>query len=163
MRSDPRMAFGAQGVDRVAATARRGRRVHLVHDQQVELRGVRVVDGREHLISSDWARRSFNQSIDTISRGNDVNTFAPTHGRGAAGEPSVLTIRNSRPNRSRHLLLPLHAKPAGHTTITVRARCRKQKLLDDETRFDRLAETDVVGDQQVGPGHLSARTTGSSW
>ena len=37
------------------------------------------------------------------------------------------------------------------------------EFLDGETRFDRLAQTNIIGDQQVGPGMLSARTTGSSW
>ena len=30
----------------------------------------------------------------------------------------------------------------------------QQYLLDDETGLDRLAEPDVVGDQQIGAGHV---------
>jgi hypothetical protein len=33
-------------------------------------------------------------------------------------------------------------------------RVAQQELLDDQPRLDRLAEADVVGDQQAHPGHL---------
>ena len=62
-----------------------------------------------------------------------------------------------------HLVPPLQLQEAGQTTSAVRARWRKKKLLYDKPRLDRLAEADVVGNQQVVRGIRNARTTGSSW
>ena len=147
--------LGAQRVDRVPAPPERRGRVDLVDDQQVERRGVRRWSTPESTSSSsDWARRSFSQSIDTISRGNDVKTLAPTpRSRRSWRTASVLTIRNSSPNRSRISSCHFTHRPAGHTTSDGAGPVAQQQLLDDEPGLDRLAEADVVGDQQVRPRH----------
>ncbi len=141
--------------------------VDLVDDQQVERaagrRSGRAAAPRRAAAS---ARSRFSQSIDTISRGKwRPDGLAPTP---AFAPQLAQQLGVDDPELEPELLAHLVAATCTHRLGRADDQDRagavpQQELLDDEARLDRLAQPDVVGDQQVDARHASARTTGSSW
>ena len=147
----------AQRVGRVAARPGGRDVVHLVDDQQVEAARVgRPSGGRT---SSQEAHRAV--ALEPVDRDDQPREVRPTGSLRSPRRPAQLaqqvasrrcgtrgrTSRASRPATS-------PAGSAGQTTSTVRARWRSSSSWSDEAGLDRLAEADVVGDQQVDPRHL---------
>ena len=95
-----------------------------------------------------------SQSIDTIRRGKCENGFAPTP-RAAPQRAEQLAVDDPElePELLAHLVAPLQLQ-AGRADDERGPRAVAQdQLLDDEAGLDRLAEADVVGDQQRGARH----------
>ena len=67
---------------------------------------------------------------------------------------SLLTISKSRPNFSRISSCHFSDRLGGQTMMTDAGTVPQQQLLDDQAGLDRLAQADVVGEQQVGPRGL---------
>ena len=130
--------------------------VDLVDDQQVEARagyvGVRPAAPRAAAAS---AGRRLSQSIDD-DQPREVRPRVRVDAARAAQLPRaarVSTIRNSRPNLSR--ISSRHCScSAGRADDQHRARAvAQEQLLHDQPGLDRLAQADVVGDQQVRTRH----------
>ena len=132
----------------------RGDVVDLVDEKHVELAGVERVGGSTSR-SSDMARGRFSQSMDTMRRGKCFHGLA-ARPRSRRRSPDRVRRRRcgtpgrtSRPSRLFHFRQRL----AGQTTMTRARPMAQDHLLDDEAGLDGLAEPDVIGDEQVDPGH----------
>ena len=62
-----------------------------------------------------------------------------------------------------HLVLPLEGQTGGADHDHRARPVAQQELLDHQARLDRLAEADVIGEQEVGAGLARARLSGVSW
>ena len=155
--AEPADSLRLQAVHGVAAALRRrggATVVRLVDDQQVE--EARVA-GRPACSTSSSSRctrgvRSHGRLM--IVRGCTANGFAcrpwvrrscPQRGGVQDGEVQAELLR--------HLVAPLAGQRRRADHQDAPGAVAQQQLLHDEPGLDRLAQPDVVGDQQVDPGH----------
>ncbi len=87
----------------------------------------------------------------TMTRGKSRNGLACEAVAAAHLAPcsSLLTMTNSRPNFSRISSCHFSARLGGQTMTDRAGPVAEQQLLDHQAGLDRLAEADVVGEQQV--------------
>ena len=148
--------LGAQAVERVVARARRRDVVRLVDDQQVER--ARVGRHWRNGISHEPQR---DLALQPVHRGDQAREGRPWVGVDAAAAAQLLQVaRVDDPELEAelllHLVLPLQLQRCRADDQDGPCAMAEQQLLSDESGLDRLAEADVVGDQQVDARHLQA-------
>ena len=97
---------------------------------------------------------NLTHSIDTMSRGWDRNGLTPTpRSRLNSWTYSRVDDPKAEAELLTHLAPPLltQARRAHHEDLL--SLIPQHELLRDETRFDGLAQSDIVGDQQADPRH----------
>ncbi len=145
--------LGAQRVHGVLAPGRGRTGVHLVHDQQVE--GPRITRDRRQHVAQQPSRPVTLEPIDTHDQPREVR---PRVGVEAAGPAQLLQQRavddpELHAELVAHLVAPLQGQPRRADDQHRSGPMAKHELLHDQPRLDRLAQADVVGDEEVGTGH----------
>jgi hypothetical protein len=162
---EPVLAVGGKGADRlcpervggvVATAAGRSHAVRLVHDEDVEPTRIGGLSlGREHL--AEQAERAL--ALEEVDGRDESREVVPRVHVETALAPELLQQlgiddAEVQPELVPHLIAPLdlergradHEDPARPVT--------HNQLLDHEPGLDGLAQTHVVGDQEVGARHL---------
>ena len=147
---------GLLAVARDPPAARRRRRravVRLVHEQQVEVARVLGV-GREHLIQQAlYPRRAQPLQADHRPRVHRERVRLQPVAAAQFPQRGSVQDREVQAELLRHLLAPLQRQRRRAYDQHPPGPVSQQHLLDHQAGLDRLAQADIVGDQQVHPRH----------
>ncbi len=148
--------LGLLARDRDSAGTRRNRRramVGLVDDEEVEIAWVTGF-GREHLVQQPLQPRG-SQPLQADDRARVYGERVGLQSVGSAQLPQRGGIqdREVQAELGGHLIAPFQGQRGWADDEDPPGSVPQQHLLDHQAGFDRLAQPDVVGDQQVHPWH----------
>lgn len=143
------------GVSGVEVVARRGGVVRLVEDQKIPTTRVDVLAGLGQGLAEEtqrsWALEVVNARYEPRKRRPriDVQAACPTQ------VAQVLAIDDAKLETElvAHLIAPLDLKRCRHDDQDAPRAVAEGQFLGNEPSLDRLAQTDIVGDQQADARH----------
>ena len=151
MRADRADRFGALRVAGIAATSGRGARVDLIDDEEVETTGIDVGVRRQDIAQQAHRLRSL-EPVNRDDEPREALEWIGSQSPGAAqlAEHGGVDNPELESEAIGHLGLPLERERSRTHDVDGPRAVPEQKLLHDEAGLDRLAQTDVVGDQKRG-------------
>ena len=156
VRSEAAQGKGALRVRGVLALSRWSDVMGLVDDEQVKFARVgRLATGRQHF--AEEAQRAL--ALEEVNRGDEAGKVCPGVDMQPALAAQVFQKRaiddaKFQAELVAHLVAPLHLQCSRADDQYLAGTMAYNKLLADQARLNGLAQSDIIGDQQVGARHL---------